>query len=320
MSSSDNEIKNTGTDQDEVLSYPATWDEERLLRTWIKHLKGLMDESEIVLPEKRIRFQAEQNVTFQETRQRWHKLGATERLNAWKRLLELSERIIQEVLPSCVQCGECCRKGSPTLQVEDLDLLRQEKIPWHELVTLRRGEPVRSPFQENLFFLLDERIKIREKAGTQECVFFDPEVDRCMVYADRPVQCRAQACWDPSVAKQVAEQPYLTRRDIFKGVELLTDLMKEHDQRCAFEKLNSAFRRLEESEGKDIDQVLELLAYEDHFRRFLAEQLKIPENTLELVFGRSFADMVPLFGFTIRMEPDGCRCLVPDRPEQKTVL
>ena len=312
MSSSDKEISNAGGDQDDILSYPGTWDEERLLRTWIKHLKGLMAESDISLPEKRIMFQAEQNVTFQETRQRWPKLGDIERLNAWKRLLELSERIVQEVLPSCVQCGECCRKGSPTLQLEDLDLLRQGKIPWHELVTLRCQEPVRSPFQENLFFLLDERIKISEKPGTQECVHFEPETDRCKIYADRPVQCRAQACWDPAIAKQVSDQPYLTRRDIFQGVELLLDLIREHDQRCGFEKLNAAFKRLEESNGETIDQVLELLAYEDHFRHFLAEQLKIPENTLELVFGRSYADMVPLFGFTIRDEPDGSRCLMPD--------
>ena len=204
MSTTDNENTGSGTDQDDILSYPATWDEEKLLRTWLKHLKGLMDESGITLPEKRIRFQAEQNVIFLETRQRWSKLGDSERLNAWKRLLELSERIVQEVLPSCVQCGECCRNGSPTLQLEDLDLLRQEKIPWSELVTLRNGEPVRSPFKEKIFFLIDERIKIREKAGTQECVFFDAKSDRCSLYTDRPLQCRAQACWDPSVARQVA--------------------------------------------------------------------------------------------------------------------
>lgn len=312
MLPSDREISKAGAEQDDVLSYPATWDEERLLRTWIKHLKGLMDESGITLPEKRIRFQAEQNISFQETKKRWPKLGATERLDAWKALLELSERIVQEILPSCVQCGECCRLGSPTLQLEDLELLRQGKVPWHELVTIRRGEPVRSPFEEKLFFLIDERIKIREKSGTQECVFFDSDSDRCSIYSDRPVQCRAQACWDPTVAKQVSEQPYLTRRDIFKGVELLMDIMREHDQRCDFEKLNAAFKLLEESQGKTIEEVLELLAYEDHFRHFLAEQLKIPENNLELVFGRSFADMVSLFGFTVRREPDGSRCLVQD--------
>jgi len=315
MPSSKNEISNAAADQDDILSYPATWDEERLLRTWLKHLKGLMDESGITLPEKRMRYQAEQNVEFQETRQRWHKLGDTDRLIAWKRLLQLSERIVQEVLPSCVQCGECCRKGSPTLQLEDLELLRQGKIPWHELVTIRQGEPVRSPFEENLFFLLDERIKIREKTGAQECVFFDPEADRCTIYANRPVQCRAQACWDPAVAKQIAEQPYMARRDIFQGVELLLDLIKEHDRRCGFEKLNTTFKRLEETKGETIDEVLEQLAYESHFRQFLAEQLKIPENTLELVFGRSFADMAPLFGFTVHNEPDGTRCLVADIPK-----
>jgi Fe-S-cluster containining protein len=197
--------------------------------------------------------------------------------------------------------------------MEDLELLRQGKVSWNALYTLRRGEPVRSPFEDKLFFLLDERIKIREKNGSRECALFDGANDLCTIYADRPTQCRAQACWDPSLAKQVAEQPYLTRRDIFQEVELLLDLMTEHDKRCAFDKLKAAFEALEKSKGENVDEVLELLAYEDHFRHFLGEQLKIPEDFLELVFGRSFADQVSVFGFKVVEEPDSTRCLVPDR-------
>jgi hypothetical protein len=123
----------------------------------------------------------------------------------------------------------------------------------------------------------------------------------------------AQACWDPKEAEQVSKLPYLTRGDIFEGVELLLDIIKEHDIRCAFDKLNEAFKRLEETQGETVDEVLDLMAYEDHFRAFLAEKLNIPEDNLELVFGRSFADLSSCFGFKVEKEPDGSRCLVVDK-------
>ncbi len=304
---------NEKPDKDFPVDYPGAWDKEMLRQKWIEHLQNLMNESGGDLPLKRIEYQVEQGADYQEILKRWPRMTESERTSSWKRLLESSERAIQELLPVCVQCGECCRKGSPTLMLEDLDILRQGKIPWSQLFCLRRGEPVRSPFEEKLFFLLDERIKLREKPDTQECVLFDDATNQCMVYADRPLQCRAQACWDPSEAKKLAEQSYLTRRDIFKGVELLLELISEHNGRCAFEKISDAFKRLEESRGKTADEVTELMAYEDHFRRFMGEQLKIPEDTLELVFGRSFADLAPLFGFRVTVEADGSRCLVPDR-------
>jgi len=64
--------------------------------------------------------------------------------------------------------------------------------------------------------------------------------------------------------------------------------------------------------GQSIDAVIELLSYEDHFRHFLADQLKIPADNLGLIFGRSHAQLVPLFGFRVEKEPDGTRRLVPD--------
>jgi Fe-S-cluster containining protein len=306
---SSNEISDKGRSND----YPGDWDEEKLRGGWIEHLQKLMNESGGSIPLKRIQFQVEQGTNYTAILKRWSWMSGPDRVNAWKRLLESSEQAIKEVLPTCVQCGECCRKGSPTLMLEDLDILRQEKIPWNQLYSLRRGEPVRSPFEEKLFFLLDERIKLREKPGTKECILFDDSTDTCTVYADRPLQCRAQACWDPTEAKQVAEQSYLTRRDIFKGIELLLDLLAEHDRRCSFDKMSDAFKRLEESKGETVEEVIELLAYEDHFRHFLGEQLNIPIDTLDLLFGRSFADMVSLVGFQVREKPDGTRCLVPDQ-------
>lgn len=222
------------------------------------------------------------------------------------------ERVLREVLPTCVQCGECCRRGSPTLMLDDLEILQTGAIPWNRLVTLRRGEPVRSSFEDKPAILVDERIKLREKPGTRECVLYDETTRQCTVYSNRPMQCRAQACWDPQEARSLENELYLARRDIFKGVELVLDLMAEHDRRCAFDHLNAAFMRLAQNAESALDDVLQLVAFEDHFRSFFADQWKIPPDQLDLVFGRSFTELVSLFGFSVRTEGDGTRCLVQE--------
>lgn len=294
-------------------TYPTDWDIETLQSNWIQHLHNMIREASVSMPLKRIQYQVEHSPVYQEITARWGDMRGEERLATWKKLLEQSGRAIQEVLPVCVLCGECCRKGSPTLQLEDLELLKGGKLPWDQLFTIRRGQPVHSPFDDEISFLVDERVKVREKPGTQECVFFDHATDQCLVYMDRPAQCRAQACWDPTLAEDVSKQPYLTRRDVFADVELLLDLIAEHDRRCSFDALKQAFERLAANQGENIDEILSLLAYEDHFRHFLGEQLKIPSQNLDMVFGKSLADLVPLFGFRVEEGADGSKCLVPDQ-------
>ncbi len=293
-------------------TFPADWTIETLRTNWMEHLKNVMQDASVSIPLKRVLHQVERSPVYQEIMARWGDMNGEERLRIWKRLLEESGKAMSEILPICVLCGECCRKGSPTLQLEDLELLKLGRLPWHELFTIRRGQPVHSPFKNEISFLVDERVKVREKAGTQECVFFDHATDQCLVYEDRPAQCRAQACWDPTLAEDLAKQPYLTRRDVFADIELLLDLIEEHDQRCSFSALKNAFERLEPDNAETLDEILNLLAYEDHFRHFLGEQLKIPRENLDLVFGKSLVDLVPLFGFRVVEEPDGSKCLVPD--------
>lgn len=308
MSTGNNSICDANT----TPASPGTWSPEQLLQSLTDHLNQLITESPSSLPAKRLLQQLRQDTEFQDVFRRWQTMTGSQRLDAWKRLVECAGKHARDALPYCVRCGECCRQSSPTLHLEDLELLKQGGIPWNQLVTLRRGEPVRTPFEEQVFHLLDERIKVREKPGSQECVFLADEGDSCLIYENRPLQCRAQACWDEEPARQLSKQPYLTRRDIFQDVELLLELIAEHDRRCAFDQLNQAFVQLRADGGQSIDAVIELLSYEDHFRHFLADQLKIPPDNLELIFGRSHAQLVPLFGFRVEEEPDGTRRLVPD--------
>lgn len=303
-----------------ALSSPATWSREQMRNHLVGYFESKIQRRETRVPVERLVMQMGQDSLFQDVLSRWDGFNGQQRVNAWRDLLRLCDHYADEILPTCIRCGECCRNGSPTLQEEDLELLRENRISWDALVTLRRGEPVHSEQQGKPFFLLDERIKIREREGTRECIFLDVDEFACGIYADRPVQCRAQACWDQNATEELAQQPYLTRQDIFQDVPLLLDLMKEHDHKCAFSKLDAAFCKLAEKEDGAVDQLLELLNYEEHFRDFVAEQLNIPSELRPLVFGRSFADLLPLYGVKVRTEEDGSRVLIPDHENRMTKI
>jgi Fe-S-cluster containining protein len=297
-----------------LIDSPAYWNEETLRKNWMDYLESSISSGEITIPIKRFQRQIESTTDYLETMRSWNQMDGSARLNAWKRLLEAFEKLAQEALPACVQCGDCCRKGSPTLHLEDLEILRQGSIPWSQLIALRQDEAAYSPFDEKPFLVSSEYIKVREKPGSNTCAFLDDHTNQCTIYRDRPVQCRAQTCWDAAPAKQLSSLPYLTRNDIFGEVELLSDIIAEHDLRCSFKRLSEAFSSLTESEDSTVNRILEQLAYEDHYRHFFKERLSIPEDTLDLVFGRSFVELVPLFGFQVVTDPDGSRCLIPEMP------
>ncbi|MFZ2445221.1 MAG: YkgJ family cysteine cluster protein [Syntrophobacteraceae bacterium] len=295
-------------------NHPSGWDVEAFRANWHLFFETIVKEnSSSLVPQKRILYQIEQTPAFRDITARWDKMDGSQRLDAWKQLLAAADSAAREILPACVQCGECCRVGSPTLHLEDLEILRTGKVPWDRLMTLRRGEPARSPFEDTPFVLPEERIKVREKANSAECVFLNAETDRCEIYNDRPLQCRAQACWDPAPARDLASRPFLLRKHIFEGVDVLLEIIAEHDTRCGFETLTLAFEKLRETNGQSVDEALRLLSYEEHFRQFVAERFNIPPGNMELVFGRSFAGMVNLFGYRVVDEPDGGRCLVTEQ-------
>jgi Fe-S-cluster containining protein len=290
---------------------PSSWDLGDLEKKWLSHLESMIADKKTTLPLKRVRFQAEGEPTYSDITSRWPEMTAEERSDGWKSLIETAEKSIQEVLPTCVQCGECCRNSSPTLHLDDLDILREEKIPWNTLVTIRQGEPARNPHSGKPFFLPTDYIKVREKEGSRECVFLDAEADTCTLYGNRPLQCRAQACWDSSQLDELIDEPRLTRKDLFANVKPLIQLIEEHDRRCSFEKMRQMFDELKETKGKNIDAILDLLAFDEHVRQFAGEKMTIPENVLDLVFGKKLSDRVSLFGFKVEIAEDGTRTLLP---------
>jgi Fe-S-cluster containining protein len=290
----------------------ASWDAKTMEEKWSEHLVSLAGAGGSGMPEKRVRYQVERDPVVTDIRARWAGMSGEQRVQGWTRLLECCDLNLKEMFPICVSCGDCCREGSPTLLVDDIELLGEDKIRWEQLVTLRKGEPAFSPFSNQPIYLHAEMIKLRQKKGSSECIFFDGENDSCTIYADRPTQCRVQACWDPEMAKQVANLPLLSRRRLLDGVAPMLALIGEHDKRCSFDAMRDMFEELKKTEGKNVDDVLGLLGFDDHVRQFAREQLSVPEGVLELLFGRPLADRVKLFGFRVDRGADGTSTLMPE--------
>jgi Fe-S-cluster containining protein len=304
-------VSSNPTNESRRTTAPEEWSAESFEAQWCAHLAILVDTKEIPLPPERIRFQAEQTPAYQRAAETWGRMSGEERGRAWHDLLESIPEALAEVSPVCVQCGQCCKQGSPSLHIDDLELLRTEAIPWDNLVTLRRGEPARSLQSDAAIYATEERIKLRQKAGTNECVFFDTASLCCAIHTDRPLQCRAQACWDPEPANQLTGEPLLTRRHLFAHVAALVELLDAHDERCSFDRMREVFEELRQTEGRSVDKVIELLAFDESFRELVCEKLNVPESIGDLLFGRRLSDRVRLFGFRVVRNPDGTRDILP---------
>ncbi|OGR09762.1 MAG: hypothetical protein A2341_13195 [Deltaproteobacteria bacterium RIFOXYB12_FULL_58_9] len=284
-----------------------------LEREW----QTLMDElaAATSLSPLRVRAQAEIESIVGETFKAWPGLNGDGRVAAWAKLMTTATQSSQSMLPSCVSCGECCRVSSPTLHPDDLDLVREQKLPWNRLYTLRRGEAARSVSGAAPFVLDREQVKIRENSESHHCEFLTEE-QCCSVHIDRPLQCRAQACWDPAQARELIGQPRLTREDIFGEVPALLEIIRAHEARCPFPKLHVACEKVATAQGDEqmaaaVNEVVEVVAFEEVFRTEAAQRLDIPDDVLDLIFGRSFVELVRLFGFRVDKGADGSRTLVP---------
>jgi Fe-S-cluster containining protein len=287
------------------------WDLPTLLEQWHTHLKTMISTRVTDLPFERLRYQSEVDPEYASIVAAWPTMTPERRVQSWQRLLSLSDRARHELAPTCVRCGVCCEKGGPALAAEDIDLVRREQIPWPALMTVRVGEPVRSNASGQVLFLPEEKIKIREQPDGKACVLYRQETKSCSIQGAKPLECRMQACWDAEAMNERAPGRALTRESLFAGVEPLLELNAEHERRCPFAQFWGALEALGSSDSAHIDQLLAMLAFDEHIRTFTHERLGIPEQAMDLLFSRTLSERVHLFGLQVKKGNDGARTLLP---------
>jgi Fe-S-cluster containining protein len=202
----------------------------------------------------------------------------------------------------CKRCGTCCSKGGPALHLEDLPLLVQGAIDREALVTLRKGEPVHDNVSGALILLPEEIVKIRWKGSSWTCSFHNEEQRSCSIYASRPIECRALACWDTREIAKVYFRGRLTRRNILHTPSALSEIVAMHEEQCPVGHLDENARRILESGGGDaqaMECVSSLLARDASIREFLIKRTGASREALEFLLGRSLERILPMFGLRV---------------------
>lgn len=214
----------------------------------------------------------------------------------------------------CIRCGTCCVKGGPTLHKEDAVLLAKSILTEKDVYTLRKGEVVRD-LDDRLIELKNEIVKIKGKRDTWTCLFFDGDHKACTIYRDRPLECRALKCWDLSEFQQALAKPHLQRHDVLDGNDGLLKLITTHETRCGYHILKAAAQA---AEGPDlqagVEQILDLLRYDDFMRPFLMGKLSLDPAAMDFFFGRPLAKTIGMFGLHVQQQGD-TYTLVPVEPQ-----
>ena len=251
---------------------------------------------------------------YRELNNTWEEIKPSARSQKWYELMERLIQIAYSTRPYCLLCGECCRLGSPSLHLEDVDLLARGLISFRQIYTLRRGEPVSLNLEGKLGSLSSELIKFKEDQEKGYCRFYSEKEKSCTIYENRPIQCRFQECWNPEALEKLWQKKKLTRRDILKNDQDLMDLLELHDERCDPERLNHLFIQWHKTQDmKVLDQVLEILRQDVAIRSLAMTKLNLTEEELDFLLGRPLAEIVRAYGLRVELDQDGVYHLVEDQ-------
>lgn len=228
----------------------------------------------------------------------------------WRQIRERLLKAAYATRPHCIRCGTCCTQGSPTLTKEDLSLFTKDILKPEHVLTIREGEPVYDSRTEQTKAAEQEMIKIREATDKRTCVFYEEGGKKCTIYESRPQQCRRQECWNPEASSEAEDIP-LTREDLLKPAEELWNVIRRHEEQCSHDQLSRSMAKLGATSGLTIEQLLEILRFDQHVREFIAEKLNLRPETMDFFFGRPLREIIAVYGLKVEDQPDGSFLVTP---------
>ena len=194
--------------------------------------------------------------------------------------------------------------SSPTLQMEDIPLVRDGFVGKGDLYTVRVGEPVHNNIENTLTITDEEIVKVKEKKEGRGCIFYDEGAKACGIYKHRPVQCSAFTCWDSTEFMRVYKRPRANRKAIIYD-KVLVALMDEHEKKCSYSRLDKCSKQIEKEGESAVEKILEILKFDYHIRSFTSKKLGIDSNEMNFLFGRALTETITMFGLQVIRESDG---------------
>jgi Fe-S-cluster containining protein len=203
----------------------------------------------------------------------------------------------------CIRCGTCCEKGGPGFHENDRSLIDSGIIPSRCLFTIRKGEFAYDNVRGSLVPVASDIIKIKGKEDTWTCIFFDEETKQCSIYEDRPLECRALKCWDTHELERMYTKRRLSREDLLADVEGLWDLIKDHQERCDYEKIRDLITKLELGRNEACRRELaEIIKFDIEIRNLVVSRGGLDEEMLEFLLGRPLTKTLPNYGIKVQQQ------------------
>ncbi|GAB5047058.1 YkgJ family cysteine cluster protein [Thermodesulfovibrio sp. TK110] len=201
----------------------------------------------------------------------------------------------------CERCGECCRRDTPVILKEDIELLKKGVISEKEIYTIREGEKIRSFIDGDIYYSSMELIKLRPIFGSSTCIFYDPQ-SGCTIYEMRPTVCREFECWSQNITITGIEARRLTRDNLFGSIDIIREAINKHEEKCSLNKFNTLVEEFTPGKEENFEKIVEMILYDNAIREWAKEKLEIEDDLLPLIFGRSLLELAPLYGVLIEKE------------------
>ncbi len=200
----------------------------------------------------------------------------------------------------CSRCGTCCEKGGPALHAEDLDLVLHKKIPVQDLYTIRKGETVYDNVTGRLINTPREIIKLKSVENSSVCIYYDAGQKACRIYDIRPLECRLMACWDTEALAAAYGTDRLDRESIFGNLDWLMDLIRTHEEKCGYERIEALAEKRRLKEAGASEEIMEAVGYDAEMRRVVQEKAGMGAGMMDLIFGRPLSQTIPVqFGIKL---------------------
>ncbi|WP_449244475.1 YkgJ family cysteine cluster protein [Desulfobacca acetoxidans] len=278
---------------------------EVMLSLWKEYLSELLDLNPKSGRRRLLTERIEQAGDFDRLYQDWNDLTTPERADRWLLLVQAAKAVVQQTQETCLRCGECCTQGAPVLMMADLSLFQDDLLHWTEVYTLRRGEKSISPKTGEEVVLAEERLKVKESSKGGHCLFFAPNPNRCLIYDQRPQECRKLPCYRAELEKAPDVSGFLNRQALFGEVTELWEFIATHEERCAINRLATALQDLLEQKAAATEVVFDILHFDHYLRQMLLQEWQVPAASLDLLLGRPVNQIIQQFDLQAEMTPEG---------------
>lgn len=204
-------------------------------------------------------------------------------------------------ISKCIRCGTCCKKGGPVLHHEDKQILLNGFINYQHLITLRKGEKVFNPVKERFENLEFELIKIKNRDDGTSCYFFNETSNSCLIYENRPIECRLLKCWDTSDIIKIIGKNTIKRKDIINSYDPIIEIIDSHEQDCSGHEIEKLLSLVNLNENREIFKRLTIFLQKDiSIRKFTFENLDVNRDYELFLFGRPMTQILKERGLTVR--------------------